>query len=210
MKALSTRNDAPQQASRPFDAERDGFVMGEGAGILILEEREFALARGAQVYAEIVGYGISGDAYHISAPSVDGDGAIRAMRTAIESAGIEPTEVDYINAHGTSTPAGDRVETIAVKEVFGGHAREQDAGEHLADRPDLVDGVRVGGALVPRHLPEAGEVRVVGAHDPDREPDDLASLDVRLRDAGDIGFEFARQHHGRGQEQGEEETKGGA
>jgi 3-oxoacyl-[acyl-carrier-protein] synthase II len=124
MKALSTRNDAPEEASRPFDAERDGFVMGEGAGILILEEREFALARGARVYAEVVGYGISGDAYHISAPSADGDGAIRAMRTALESAAIEPSEVDYINAHGTSTPAGDRVETVAVKEVFGAHARE--------------------------------------------------------------------------------------
>ena len=124
MKALSTRNDEPEKASRPFDAERDGFIMGEGAGILFLEERDLALSRDAHIYAEIVGYGISGDAYHISAPSVDGDGAVRAMRMAIESAGIEPSEVDYINAHGTSTPAGDRVETLAVKKVFGGHARE--------------------------------------------------------------------------------------
>jgi len=124
MKALSTRNDEPEKASRPFDAERDGFVMGEGAGILFLEDRDLALSRDARIYAEIVGYGISGDAYHISAPSVDGDGAIRAMRMAIERAGIEPSEVDYINAHGTSTPAGDRIETLAVKEVFGAHARE--------------------------------------------------------------------------------------
>jgi 3-oxoacyl-[acyl-carrier-protein] synthase II len=124
MKALSTRNDEPEKASRPFDAERDGFVMGEGAGILFLEERNLALSRGAQIYAEIAGYGISGDAYHISAPSVDGDGAVRAMRMAIANAGIEESEVDYINAHGTSTPAGDRVETLAVKEVFGSHARE--------------------------------------------------------------------------------------
>jgi 3-oxoacyl-[acyl-carrier-protein] synthase II len=124
MKALSTRNDEPEKASRPFDAERDGFVMGEGAGILFLEDRDRALSRDARIYAEIVGYGISGDAYHISAPSVDGDGAIRAMRMAMERAGIEPSEVDYINAHGTSTPAGDRIETLAVKEVFGAHARE--------------------------------------------------------------------------------------
>lgn len=122
MKALSTRNDEPQRASRPFDADRDGFVIGEGAGILLLEEREAALARGARIHAEIIGYGLSGDAYHMSAPSIDGDGAIRAMRMALEVAGVKPEEVDYINAHGTSTPAGDRVETMAVKRTFGEHA----------------------------------------------------------------------------------------
>ena len=128
MKALSTRNDEPTRASRPFDAERDGFVMGEGAGILILEERAGALARGARIYAEIVGYGMSGDAYHISAPSADGDGPIRAMRMALDDAGVAPQQVDYINTHGTSTPAGDRIEVLAIKAVFGEHARRLVAG----------------------------------------------------------------------------------
>jgi len=122
MKALSTRNDEPERASRPFDAERDGFVMGDGAGIVILEERESALARGARILAEVVGYGVTGDAYHVSAPSPDGDGAIRAMRMAIERAGLAPGDVDYINAHGTSTPAGDPSEVLAIKQLFGDHA----------------------------------------------------------------------------------------
>ena len=124
MKALSTRNDEPERASRPFDAGRDGFVMGEGAGILVLEEREMAIARGAAIYAELSGYGMSGDAYHISAPSVNGEGAARAMRLALKDAGLDGREVDYINAHGTSTPVGDTIETLAVKTVFGAHARE--------------------------------------------------------------------------------------
>src|SRR5262245_12712834 len=124
MKALSTRNDEPEQGSRPFDAERDGFVMGEGAGIVILEEREAAIARGAKIYAELAGYGLSGDAYHISSPSEDGDGGYRAMREAIRDAAIPLNRVDYVNAHGTSTPVGDRIETLAVKRLFGDHARE--------------------------------------------------------------------------------------
>jgi 3-oxoacyl-[acyl-carrier-protein] synthase II len=123
MKALSTRNDDPAGASRPFDAERDGFVMGEGAGILILEALDVAKARGATPLAEIVGYGTSGDAYHVSAPSQDGDGPVRVMRATLRDAGVEPGEVGYINAHGTSTPAGDRIETNAVKRVFGEAAR---------------------------------------------------------------------------------------
>ncbi len=124
MKALSTRNDNPKKASRPFDAERDGFVMGEGAGILVLEELEHAKRRGAKIYAEVVGYGMTGDAYHITAPCADADGAKRVIEMALNDARINPIEVDYVNAHGTSTPLNDKVETLAIKEIFGKHAYE--------------------------------------------------------------------------------------
>jgi len=124
LRALSTRNDEPAKASRPFDRDRDGFIVGEGAGVLILEEYELARARGARIYAELVGYGMSADAYHITAPSEDGDGAFRVMSEAIQSAGISTTDVDYINAHGTSTPQGDALETLAINRCFGEHARE--------------------------------------------------------------------------------------
>jgi 3-oxoacyl-[acyl-carrier-protein] synthase II len=123
LRALSTRNDEPQRASRPFDADRDGFIVGEGAGVLILEEYEFARRRGARVYAELVGYGMSADAYHITAPSEDGDGPYRVMGAALKSAGVQAAQVGYINAHGTSTPHGDKVETIAIKRCFGEHAK---------------------------------------------------------------------------------------
>jgi 3-oxoacyl-[acyl-carrier-protein] synthase II len=122
MRALSTRNDEPQRASRPWDRDRDGFVVGEGAGILVLEELEFAKARQAHILAEVVGYGMSADAFHVTAPSPDGDGAYRVMRNAVKDAGIEPSQVDYINAHGTSTEVGDRAETQAIKRAFGEHA----------------------------------------------------------------------------------------
>jgi 3-oxoacyl-[acyl-carrier-protein] synthase II len=124
MRALSTRNDDPARASRPFDRDRDGFIIGEGAGVLILEALEVAEKRGAPIYAELVGYGMSGDAYHITAPSEDGDGGRRVMENALHSAGIAPSEVQYINAHGTSTPHNDRLETLAIKKCFGDHARK--------------------------------------------------------------------------------------
>lgn len=124
MRALSRRNEEPEKASRPFDADRDGFVMGEGAGLVILEELEHAEKRGAEIHAELIGYGATADAYHITAPAPGGEGAIRAMSRAVKDGGIEPDEVDYINAHGTSTPFNDRTETDAIKTLFGEHAYE--------------------------------------------------------------------------------------
>ncbi len=121
-KALSRRNDDPQAASRPWDKDRDGFVLSDGSGVVVLEELEHALARGAKIYAEVVGYGMSGDAYHITTPSAGGEGAARCMRNALRDAGLNPEQVDYINAHGTSTPAGDVGETQAMKAALGGHA----------------------------------------------------------------------------------------
>ncbi len=123
-KALSTRNDAPEAASRPWDKERDGFVLSDGAGAVVLEEYEHAKKHGANIYAELVGYGMSGDAYHMTTPSEDGNGAVRCMKNAMHNAGLNPEQIDYINAHGTSTPAGDLVETRALKEAFGTKAKD--------------------------------------------------------------------------------------
>ena len=133
MRALSTRNDDPHLASRPFDRDRDGFIIGEGSGVVIIEELEMARARGARIYAELVGYGMSADAYHITAPSEDGEGAVRVMRQCLQSAGVGPEAVNYINAHGTSTPYNDKLETLAIKKAFGQHATR------LADLVDQVD-----------------------------------------------------------------------
>lgn len=121
MRALSTRNEEPERASRPFDADRNGFILGEGAGVLVLESEETARKRGAPIVAEVVGYGMSGDAYHISSPPPDGDGAVRVMSGTLDNAKVNADEVDYVNAHGTSTPVGDRIETAAIKDVFGDH-----------------------------------------------------------------------------------------
>ena len=123
MRALSTRNDEPERASRPFDKDRDGFIIGEGAGVLILEELDRALGRGARIYAEVVGYGMSADAYHMTAPAEDAGGAVRVMQAALKQADVEPSAIGYINAHGTSTPYNDRLETSAIKTCFGDHAR---------------------------------------------------------------------------------------
>jgi len=123
-KALSTRNDNPKGASRPWDKDRDGFVLADGAGVVVLEEYEHAKARGAKIYAELVGYGMSGDAYHMTAPSIGGEGAKRCIESALRNAGINGDEVDYINAHGTSTPAGDKGECDAVNAAFGAHAKK--------------------------------------------------------------------------------------
>jgi 3-oxoacyl-[acyl-carrier-protein] synthase II len=124
MRALSTRNDEPERASRPWDAQRDGFVMGEGSGLLILESLEHAKARGARIYCELTGYGMSSDAYHITAPSEDADGMIRVMKRALKDANLQPSDIGYINAHGTSTPVGDKIETMAIKNVFGDAAKK--------------------------------------------------------------------------------------
>ena len=124
MRALSTRNADPQKASRPFDLDRDGFIIGEGSGVVILEELEHAQARGAQIYCELVGYGMSADAHHMTAPAEDGAGAVRVMENAIKDAGIGPSEIQYVNAHGTSTPYNDKIETLAIKKCFGEHAKK--------------------------------------------------------------------------------------
>jgi len=138
MKALSTRNDEPEKASRPFDKDRDGFVMGEGAAILVVESLESAERRGADIYAELVGYGVSCDAYHITSPAEGGDGAILSMKNALESAGMAPEELSYVNAHGTSTPINDPAESKAIKKVFGSYARIEGAFSVMAIKEGKV------------------------------------------------------------------------
>lgn len=171
MKALSTRND-PKRASIPFDAERDGFVMGEGAGILILEELEHAKARGAEIYCEMVGYGATDDAYHVTAPAPEGEGGARAMQLAIDEAGVPASDVDYINAHGTSTPYNDKFETAAIKTVFGEHAGKVAVSStksmtgHLLGGAGGVEGVICALSLKDGYIPQT-----IGYQTPDPECD---------------------------------------
>jgi 3-oxoacyl-[acyl-carrier-protein] synthase II len=188
LRALSTRNEDPSHASRPFDKDRDGFVLGEGAGIVVLEELEMARRRGATIYAEMVGYGMSGDAYHMTAPSEDGDGAYRVMKAAIESAGIRPDQVDYINAHGTSTPHNDRIETTAIKRTFGDHARalvvsstKSMTGHLLGAAGGLEAGIT---ALSVRHQRVAPTINLAT-------PDEGLDLDYAPNQARDMHIEYA-------------------
>lgn len=195
MKAMSERNDAPEKASRPFDAQRDGFVMGEGAGILVLERLEVAKARGATILGEMIGYGMTGDAHHMTAPAPEGEGAARAMRAALDMAGIRPEQVEYINAHGTSTPYNDRNETQAIKTVFGEHAYRMKVGStksmvgHLLGASGGLESVVSILVLGSGKLPPT-----INQEDPDPEcdldciPNVAIDLDVRCVLTNSFGF----------------------
>lgn len=195
MKALSTRNEDPPAASRPFDADRDGFVLGEGAGLLIFEELEHALARDAKIYAEVIGYGTTSDAGHITAPDPEGIGAAAAMRAAIDDAGIEPSEVDYINAHGTSTPLGDKAETQAIKAVFGEHAYKTKIS---STKGSLGHSLGASGGIEAVILSKTIETRTIAPtinlENPDPEcdldytPNEAQEADVRVAMSNSFGF----------------------
>jgi 3-oxoacyl-[acyl-carrier-protein] synthase II len=172
LKALSTRNDAPEKASRPFDKDRDGFVMGEGGGVLVLEELEHAKARGARIYAEMVGFGFTADAHHITEPAPDGAGAQRSMAMALRDAGMQPTEVDYVNAHGTSTYYNDKYETAAIKAVFGDHARKLSVNSTKSMIGHLLGAAGVVGAIAAVKSIETGDIHpTINYETPDPECD---------------------------------------
>jgi 3-oxoacyl-[acyl-carrier-protein] synthase II len=188
MRALSTRNDEPERACRPFDRDRDGFIIGEGAGIVILEELEFARRRGASIYCEVVGYGMTSDAYHMTGQPEDGEGAVRSMRMALRKAGVEPSVVDYINAHGTSTPINDPTETLAIKSCFGEHARslavsstKSMSGHLLGAAGGLEAGIT---ALAIRHQVMPPTVNL-------DHPDDRCDLDYVPNTAREARIEYA-------------------
>lgn len=195
MGALSTRNDAPKQASRPFDRTRDGFVAGEGSGMLVLESEEHALARGARIYGEILGYGASADAYHITAPLENGEGAVIAMKTALEDAGLSPRQISYLNAHGTSTQLNDRAETMAIKEVFGEAAYDVPISStksmtgHLLGAAGAIEAVFCVKAIVTGEIPPT-----INYEHPDPEcdlnytPNTARSLDVSVAMSNSFGF----------------------
>ena len=195
MRALSTRNDEPEKASRPFDAERDGFVMAEGAAVLILEEYEHAKRRGAKIYAELLGYGATADAYHITAPCEDGEGAIKAMRRALEDARINPEDVDYINAHGTSTKLNDVAETRAIKAVFGEHAHRLAVSSTKSMTGHLLGGAGALEALATAKAIETGVVPpTINYEHPDPEcdldyvPNEAREMEVRYALSNSFGF----------------------
>ena len=194
-RALSTRNDDPAAASRPWDKERDGFVLGEGAGAVVLEEYEHAKARGANIYCEVLGYGVSADAFHMTAPPEDGDGAYRAMRNALKDAAIDPGTVDYINAHGTSTPLGDVAETIAVKRALGDHARKVAVNStksmtgHLLGAAGGVEAVFTALALVHQVSPPTINLRTADpACDLDYVPNEARRMPIRAALSNSFGF----------------------
>ncbi len=195
MKALSTRNDAPEKASRPFDKERDGFVMAEGGGILILEELEHAKKRGAKIYAEVVGFGMTADAYHITAPDPEGEGARKAMELAISDAGLKPEDVDYINAHGTSTPLNDKLETLAIKKLFGEHAYKLAVSSNKSMIGHLLGGAGAVEAIATSMTLKEGIIPpTINYENPDPEcdldyvPNEKRVQDVRVAISNSFGF----------------------
>jgi 3-oxoacyl-[acyl-carrier-protein] synthase II len=195
MKALSTRNEDPERASRPFDKERDGFVIAEGSGVMILEERERALKRGAPVYAEMIGYGANGDAHHITAPSPEGEGATRCMTLAIKDAGIGPEDVDYINAHGTSTEYNDINETQAIKKVFGSRAYQVPVSStksmtgHMLGAAGAVEGIFTVLALHHGVMPPTINYEFPDPQcDLDYVPNQARKADIRVALSNSFGF----------------------
>jgi len=195
MRALSTRNDDPKKASRPFDQDRDGFVMSEGAGVLILEELEHAKQRGARIYAEVIGYGATGDAYHLTSPSPNGEGASRAMQMALEKAGIRPEDVDYINAHGTSTELNDKYETMAIKTTFGEHAYHlavsstKSVTGHLLGAAGAIEGIIIALALKNGKIPPTINLET---KDPDCDldyvPNQYREQEIKIALSNSLGF----------------------
>ncbi|TCS93112.1 beta-ketoacyl-ACP synthase II [Hazenella coriacea] len=195
MGALSTRNDDPQKASRPFDLERDGFVMGEGSGVLVLETLEHALNRGANIIAEVAGYGMTADAYHLTSPDPEGEGAARSMQIAINDAGLEPSDIDYINAHGTSTPLNDKFETLAIKRVFGEHVNHLAVSStksmtgHLLGAAGGVEAIATALALKEQMIPPT-----INYENPDPEcdldyvPNEARKTNVRAALSNSLGF----------------------
>ena len=195
MRALSTRNEEPQKASRPFDRDRDGFVMGEGAGVLVLEEYERAKARGAKIYAELVGYGATDDAYHITAPHECGEGAYECMKLALEDAGLNPDEIDYINAHGTSTPLNDRIETLAIKQLFKEHAYRLKISSNKSMIGHLLGAAGAVEAIASIKTIETGVIPpTINLENPDPEcdldyvPNSAVEADVRTVLSNSFGF----------------------